>query len=403
MIPYPVHLAQSGGMFDNIIWLVIFMVFMLFYPRLMITQMIWKLEQSAVRMENRSKKTKKTVMKKISKRPDLKLRSSVANFLETVPIMPKNLDPYGVVPKIDHIIKQYRRRFKYFVGEVAPKMDEEEKANLIGGLSGAITMNQIAKVVRHWVELVRKTKNLQLAMVLQMQLPMIERIAKAVVDGTEALTNGWPVGDGAGPMVASLLIGKSKITKKYKEEEMILVKKRINGKKVIIMRAKGPGGRIGDLGDAVVDVVKKNKIAKIITVDAAAKLEGERTGSIADAVGVAIGGVGVDSFVIENIAVKKKIPLDAYAIKMSQEEAIQPMLGPIALGAKNVVKRVEDNIKKTKEKGSILVVGVGNGSGIGNNATAVKEAEKTVKKVQRIMDERKKKEKKSLLNRLVGG
>jgi hypothetical protein len=403
MIPSTVYLAQSGGMFDNIIWLVIFMVFMLFYPRLMITQMLWKLEQSAVRMENRSKKTKKTVIRKISNRPDLKLRSSVTNFLETVPILPKNLDPYGVVPKMDHIIKLYRKRFKYFVGEVAPKMDEEEKANLIGGLSGAITMNQIAKIVRHWVELVRKTKNLQLAMVLQMQLPMIERIAKAVVDGTEALTNGWPVGDGAGAMVASLLIGKSKITKRYKEEEMIVVKKKIRGRNVIIMRAKGPGGRIGELGETVVDMVKKNKIAKIITIDAAAKLEGERTGSIADAVGVAIGGIGVDSFVIESIAVKKKIPLDAYAIKMSQEEAIQPMLDSIALATKNVAKRVEDNIASTKEKGSILVVGVGNCSGIGNDSAAVKDAEKAIKKVQRIVKERKKREKKSILRQLIGG
>ncbi len=403
MISPPVRLAQTGGILDNIIWLVIFMVFMLFYPKLMITQMLWKLEQSAVRMENMSKKTKSTVMKKISKRPDLKLRTSVSNFLETVPIMPNNLDPYGVVPKLDHIIKLYRNRFKYFVNGVAPKMGEEEKANLVGGLSGAITMNQIAKIVRHWVELIRKTKNLQLAMVLQMQLPLIERIAKAVVDGTEALTNGWSVGDGAGPMVASLMIGGSKISKSYKEEEIIVVKKKIRGRNAIIMRAKGPGGRIGDLGNTVVDIVKKNKIAKIITVDAAAKLEGEKTGSIADAVGVAIGGIGVDSFVIENIAVKKKIPLDAYAIKMSQEEAIQPMLESIITATKNVVQRVEDNIASTKEKGSILVVGVGNCSGIGNSAADVKDAEKAAKEIQRIVKARKKKEKKSMLKWLIGG
>lgn len=390
-----IRLAQG---WDNIIWVLFFMIFMLFYPRLMITQMIWKLEQSAIKMESLSKRTKNIVMKKISKRPDLKLRRSVSNFLETVAIMPKSLDPYGIVPKLDHILKLYREKFKYFVNQVAKGMDEEEKANLIGGLSGAITMHQIAKLVRHWVELIRKTKNLQLALVLQMQLPLIERIAKAVVDGTEALTNGWPIGDGAGPMVASLLIGKSKITKSYKDEEIIVVKKRIRGKPVIIVRAKGPGGRIGELGKVVVEIVKRNKVSKIITIDAALKLEGERTGSIADAVGVAIGGIGVDSFMIESIAVKKRLPLDAYAIKMSQEEALQPMLPSIITATKAVARRVEDNIAHTK--GTILIVGVGNCSGIGNSAAGAKQAEQLARRIQRMIAARKKKEKR--LKWLIG-
>ena len=406
-----VRTAQlGGGMFDNIVWLIFFMVFMLFYPRLMITQMLWKLEQSALQMEGMAVKTRNIVLKKISSRPDMKTRNSVTNFLETIAILPKDLDPYGVVPKIDHIVKLYRNRFKYFADEIAPDMTEEEKANLTGGLSGAIAMNQIAKLVRHWVELIRKTKNLQLALVLQMQLPLIEMIAKAVVDGTEAMTNGWPVGDGAGPMVASRLIGSSRITKTYKDEEMIVVKKRMRGRSVIIMRAKGPGGRIGDLGKTVVDAVKRNKVAKIITIDAASKLEGERTGSIAEGVGVAIGGIGTDSFVIEEIAVKKNLPLDAYAIKMSQEEAIQPMLPSVVTATKAVARMVEESIGKTgkgktgkaKGRGAILVVGVGNCSGIANNASGVEDAEALAKKVQQTVSERKKKEKKSVFKFLIG-
>lgn len=403
ILPQNVYMMQTGGTFDTIIWLIFFMVFMLFYPRLMITQMLWKLEQSALKMEGMAKKTKNIVTKKISKRPDAKLNNSVSNFLETIPIMPSSLDPYGLVPKLNHIIKLYFKKFKYFVNEVAPKMDEEEKANLVGGLSGAIDMNRVAKIVRHWVELIRKTKNLQLAMILQMQLPFIEMIAKALVDGTEALSNGWPIGDGAGPMTVSLLIGNSKITKAYKEEEIVVVKKKIQGKNVIIMRAKGPGGRIGELGKIAVELIKKNKIGKIITIDAALKFEGEKTGGVAEAVGVAIGGIGVDSFVIENIAVKKMIPLDAYAIKMSQEEAIQPMLPSIISATKDVAKRVEESVKNTKGNSNILIVGVGNCSGIGNNEKDVKEAEKLAKKIQKIVEARKKKEKKSKLRWLMGG
>jgi hypothetical protein len=393
--------AQIG--IDNIIYLVFFMVFMLFYQRLMVMQMLLKLEQSAMKMEEMAKKTKNTVLRKISIRPDYKLQISLTNFLETVAIMPKSLDPYGLVPKIDHIRKMYKEKFEYFADRVAGKMEKEEKANLIGGLSGAITMNYIAKVVRHFVEMVRETKNLQLAMMLQMQLPEIEKLAKSVVDGTEALTNGWPVGDGAGPMVASLMIGSSKISKAYDMEEMILVKKKIRRRNVIIMRAMGPGGRIGELGDSVVSVVRKNRIAKIITIDAAAKLKGEKTGSVADAVGVAIGGIGTDSFVIEEIAIKKKIPLEAYAIKINQKKTIQPVLPSVITATREVVRRVEENVAETKEKGTILIVGVGNCSGISNTPAAVADAEKLAKKVQHIVTERKKKEKKNRLAWLMGG
>ena len=38
-------------------------------------------------------------------------------------------------------------------------------------------LRQISKIVRHYVETAKKFKNLQIAMVLQMQLPIIEKSA----------------------------------------------------------------------------------------------------------------------------------------------------------------------------------------------------------------------------------
>ena len=108
-------------------------------------------------------------------------------------------------------MENYDERFDAFVDEVAPKAGKEEKENIKGGLSGAISLHGIAKIVRHYVELIRKTKNLQLAMVLQMQLPLIERIAVALLDGTEALSNGWPIGDSMGPFAVASMIGDARV------------------------------------------------------------------------------------------------------------------------------------------------------------------------------------------------
>ena len=393
-------ISQFGDIsIGNILWLVFFMFFMLFYSRIIVTQMLWKLEQTAENLEELTDKGKKIVTKKVSKNPGKQLRDSINNFLEFFMIQPVSLDPYGIVKKIEHVVNLEENRFKYFVDNIAPHMDKESQANLMMGLSGAISLNQIAKIVRHYVETIRKTKNLQLAMVLQMQVPLIERIAKALYSGTEALTNGWPIGDAAGNLVAARMIGDEK--PKEMEGEVVVARKRIRGKQVVVMKAKGPGGRLGKLGKVAENIIAREKISKIITIDAMGKLEGEKTGSTAEGIGVAIGGVGVDRAYIEDIAVKKNIPLDSFVIKMSDEEAIQPMKIEILSSVNNVIKSVEEDIAKSR--GKILVIGVGNSAGIGNNKKEADESEKLIKDVLKILKERKKKEKKNRWQWLLGG
>jgi hypothetical protein len=343
-------------------------------------------------LEGLTANAKKIVLRKISKKPTQKIKDAISNFLEFFMIEPVSLDPYGIIRKLEHISTLSEKKFKYFAKSIAPHLDSEAQANLVMGLSGAISLNQVTKIVKHFVEMVRKTKNLQYAMIIQMQLPLIERIAKALLKGTEALANGWPIGDSAGSLVGAHLIGKSR-TKEI-EEDTLLARKKIKGKNVFIIKAKGPGGRLGKLGRAVEKLIKRQKIAKIITIDAAVKLEGEKTGSIAEGIGVAIGGIGVDRAYIENIATKEEIPLDSIVIKMSQEEAIMPMKKEILSSVPKVIKLLEENIARTKQKGSIIVVGVGNSCGIGNDEKAAKQAEEQIRKIAKVMKRREEEEKK---------
>lgn len=393
-------ISQFGDIgIGNILWVVFFIFFTLFYSRIIVSQMLWKLEQTAEKLEELTDKGKKIVIRKVSKNPSKQLKDSISNFLEFFMIPPVSLDPFGIVKKIEHVVNLEEKRFKYFVDNIAPHMDKDSQANLMMGLSGAISLNQIAKIVRHYVETIRKTKNLQLAMVLQMQVPLIERIAKALYSGTEALTNGWPIGDAVGNLVAARMVGNEKT--KEMDEDTLLARRRLRGKQVLVMKAKGPGGRLGKLGKSVEKIIRREKISKIITIDAMGKLEGEKTGSTAEGIGVAIGGVGVDRAYIEDIAVKKNMPLDSFVIKMSEEEAIQPMKTEILSAVGNVIKLVEDNISKSR--GKILVIGVGNSTGIGNNKRGAEESEKLIKNVLKILKERKEKEKKSKWQWLLGG
>jgi len=384
-------LELGESIWSQIISMIFFLIFILFYSRIMVIQVLFRLERSAELLERMSSKAVKIVLKKISKKPNKKIRNSVKSFLEFFVITPVDLDPYGIIKKIEHLLDLQKERFRYFVDQIAPKANSEDKANIMMGLSGAISLYQLTKLVRHYVELIKKTKSINLAMLLQMQLPLVERIARALLKGTEALSNGWPLGDSIGAYVAAKLIGNSKF--KLVDKETIVCRKKYRGKDVIIIKAKGPGGRTGNPGRALEKIARREKIAKIITIDAALKLEGEKTGTVAEGVGVAIGGIGVERSYIENVAVKRNIPLDSIIIKMSQEEAITPMRKEILKSVPRILEAIENSIKRTKGKGKIVIIGVGNSCGVGNNKKELEKTEKIINENIRKMRKKKKKRK----------
>lgn len=99
-------LAQFGGdLISYIIFFILFIISIFFGPRLMATQSIMKLEQEASDLEEMAEKSKNYIIKSISKKSDAKLRENVSNFMEFFAITPVETDPYGVIKKIDHIIK----------------------------------------------------------------------------------------------------------------------------------------------------------------------------------------------------------------------------------------------------------------------------------------------------------
>ncbi|NIM46970.1 MAG: DUF1512 domain-containing protein [Candidatus Aenigmarchaeota archaeon] len=384
-------LAQFGtDLVSTIIWIILAIIFFLFGPRLMVTQTIIKIEKEVAELEDMAEKSKNYVIHSISKKPSPTLKRSVKGFMEFFAVGPVSIDPYGVIKKLDHIIKNSDEKFNYFTRQIAPGFSKEKRKNIKNALQGAITTHQIAKIVRHYLELIKKYKMFQLAMVIQMQIPLISRIAKAAMRATQAFSEGIPIGDSIGPLVAANLIKRDKV-KIFEEDEFIVAKSKIDGKDVWVSKAEGPGASTGYPGKFLKKFFKKQKIDRIITIDAALRLEGEKTGIIAEGVGVAMGGSGVDRYEIEEIAVKKNIPLDAVAVKVSQEEALEPMKKEIFDAVPNAIENIKDILNRRKKKERVLILGVGNTCGIGNSIEDLKGLEKKLKSYIKKMEEKKKK------------
>jgi hypothetical protein len=371
-------LAQIGGdILSQIIWFILFIIMIVFGPRLMTMQSILKLEKEATDLEEMAEKSKNYIIKNLSKKSNPKLRENISNFMEFFAITPVETDPYGVIKKIDHIVKNSDQRFNYFVNQIAPDLSIHNKRDIKNALEGAIMTYQIAKIVRHYLELIKKYKMFQLAMVIQMQLPLITRIAKASMQATHAFVDGLPIGDGIGALTAAnLMKGEVKL---YKEDEFAVVQTNFTGRNVFVSKAEGPGASTGFPGKFLIKFTNKQKINKIITIDAASKLEGEKTGSIAEGVGVAMGGSGVDRYEIEEIAVKRNIPLDAVAIKVSEEDALEPMNKDVLDAVPKAIEAVKKAVLRSGKKEKILIMGIGNSCGIGNDINAVPKAEEKIR------------------------
>ena len=209
----------------------------------------------------------------------------------------------------------------------------------------------------------KKQKNYPLILPVQMMLPFLMEHATAMNASIPAFKLGQPLGDGIGPMVVGKMMLNSE--KEIISFQTALAKIEYKNRKLFLLKAEGPGSTVGRPDDALQKIVDNNKIDAVIMIDAALKMEGEDSASVARGFGAAIGGIGTEKFQIENITTQNKIPIFSIVVKQSVKEAITLMTEEIADQADNVRSQVYEMIlENTAEGQSIVVIGVGNTAGV---------------------------------------
>jgi len=361
----------GGDIFSQILTIVFyafFFVFLFYGQRFQMQIMLREVESSLHKLryiKDEGRKIAIETIKEIGK-PQTDPTARADRFLEYFTITPQSLDPAGVVWKLEHILDVRDVRFKDEVKLMAPSADETQTYNLENTLEAAMALNYIYKVIRHFYLLGKKTLSLYIIMQIQMTLPLIMREAEAYANALKAFAHGQPIGDGGGALVAAKLMHGYETRKIPKDNVGATVP--IEGRTAYVIKAEGPGGNVGKPGDAIKTIIEENegKIATIVMVDAALKLEGEEVGEVAEGVGAAIGGPGVDQFKIEESILKYRIPINAVIIKEDIGDAVSPMRKEIFDAADKAVERIKQVIlERTKEGDKVIIVGVGNSIGIG--------------------------------------
>ncbi|MFB6292576.1 MAG: DUF1512 family protein [Candidatus Nanohaloarchaea archaeon] len=364
-------LFPTGG--ENNIFMIIqtvisllFFGLIFFFPRIMVWQTDRKLRYALTDLEAHKNDAETMFLSKLSDSFGPGFEKKFRTMKDFKFSAPTGIDPAGLVKKLEHVLDNSENKFERFIRQNADTEDEEELADLNMAFKGVMGTHQIYKVLRHFRQLIVKTKNFQLIGLIQMMLPIYKELAESQKEATRAFIDQAPIGDAIGPLVAAKLIEEEP---EEISEDIVHAEREFDDKTVHVLKSDGPGARLGKYGDAIDTLASENDLDAIITVDAGAKFEGEETGSISEGVGVMMGGPGVEKSKIEEAATEHGVPLEGVIIKQSPPEASKPM-------KREIYDAYEEAVEKAKElamehDGDVAVVGVGNTCGVANTREEV--------------------------------
>lgn len=349
-------------------FVVLTMISLLFATRIQASVMLSEIRRNLTKFEDLKNKSRSDLLDylgSICKTPRLDLQSETDRIIDYFTILPESMDPAGVVGKMEQVVRLQDDRLRQEIKDIAPSADTIQRSIAENLMEIASTLTQIYKLVRHLYISGQKMKNMYIIAQAQMLLPILLKEAQAFSSAVESFKLGQPIGDGVGEMVVGrLMLGKEKIKV---ARDTVYAKSEYKGRNLLIVKAEGPMATVGMPDVAVQKLTEDpaNKISMLIMIDAALKLEGENTGEIAQGVGAAIGGIGVEKFRIEEAAAKNKIPMYAVVVKEALLDSISVMTKEVSEAAQKALLVVLNLIeKKTKESETVLIVGVGNTLGI---------------------------------------
>jgi hypothetical protein len=357
------------GMILQTLFSLSFIIYLFYAQRIQAMTMLRQVEgtlRKVKEIRDEGRRVSIETVKELGK-PEGDPTDEVDRFMEHFLIQPVSLDPAGIVGKLGQLLNVRENTFEAEVRAIAPEASDSEVNNMENLLEASLALNIYYKVIRHFYLLGKKTMNIYIIMQIHMILPMIVREIEAYSAALQAFKNGMPIGDGVGALVAAKLMHGHEWTDVAKE--MVAAEVPYNGRTLIVTKAKGPGGSVGKPGDAVENILNgrkgKNKVKAVIMVDAAGKLEGEPTGGVAEGIGAAIGGIGVEKYKIEEAVKAHDIPIYAVAIKQDITHVVAPMVEELFTACDTAVETIKRMIEeKTEEGDTVLVAGIGNTVGV---------------------------------------
>jgi len=358
-------MSDDSNPFMMLIWILPIILFVFYGQRIQLIITSREIKKKMAELEQFRNDSRNDLIDYVKQKltPNDDPTKKLDRFFDYFTIMPVDIDPNGIIPKIHHLVRSREDATRKQIKSMFSEINTLEITKVQNLLEIVTTLQLLHKVVRHLFLTAKKQNNYPLILPLQMMLPFIMEQAEALKDAIPAFKKGQPIGDGIGPLVVGEMMLDTK--KQSAEFETVYSESEFDGRKLILLKAEGPYATVGRPGEATELLVEKLKPNIIIMIDAALKLEGEDTGDVAQGFGAAIGGIGTDRFKIEAVATKHDIPIFAIVVRQSVKDAITLMNKEISDQAENVRKQVYEMITDNSNPNeTVLVIGVGNTLGV---------------------------------------
>ena len=160
----------------------------------------------------------------------------IDKFLEYFAIMPVDLDPQGIIRKLDHIMRTKDERIRWEIKSMSEGMTDWQASRIENILEAATAINMIYKIARHFYLMGKKTTGMFVLVQLQMVMPLLLQEAEALESAIKTFQKGLPIGDSIGHMVGKMMRGKEK--KRIARETVYSEDVRM-GRKLYMLKAEG--------------------------------------------------------------------------------------------------------------------------------------------------------------------
>ncbi len=282
-------------------------------------------------------------------------------------IDPVSIEPTDIIKRMDHLIRTGEESIKKIVAKYLPDVGEYERSLVETSLSILGVLNQIYKIIQHYLITSEKENNWILLMQLELIMPQVMKLVEIYHEALDPFLTGKPIGDSIGPYIAYKLIESGEVVSKRVIEDTSVVELRLDDRRIYVIKAVGPGSNVGKPGRVLAQLIEElhGNVDLVITVDAALKLEGEQLGEVAEGVGAAIGDPGPEKIAIERATSKYNIPLRAVIVKIGLEDAINTMKKEVYEACEKTYEYIRRLIVElTKPNSTIIVAGIGNTIGV---------------------------------------
>ncbi|MHA1721000.1 MAG: DUF1512 family protein [Promethearchaeota archaeon] len=312
----------------------------------------------------------------------------INRMLDFFVIPPVQLDPpiYG---KLRYLMSYREERYSKLIKHFLPNIDKSSLATISALLNATTEIHNLHKKVRHNLIIGEKTKSYLFLLSTASEITQIMIKARAYRTAIDSFIKKSPIGDSIGPMAVNEFLKESQKNNNLNTTNNNHFKMKLQKcdhgiysseiifeeRRCICLRPNGPDVIVGNIGEAVENVIIELREEKVhpsilISIDAITRLEGEKLGTVAQGLGVVIGGDSnnlVDKYQIETLCMKEtpSIPYEAIVCRESLEEAVSPMSEPIILAIPKIIRTLKQIIRsQTKPNDIVLILGIGNAIGV---------------------------------------